>query len=114
MSDDLQQQFAELVPFLATWARSCEHARSEVRWKMDAEGYEAFYAAMMPRLDELLTIVDRYELGALPSEVLPFYHLLLAFAEAAPHSELYGGSNRVPNSFDAARFVAAHGLEPDA
>ncbi len=114
MSDNLQQQFAELVPLLATWARPCEQARSEVRWEMDAAGYQAFYTAMMPRLDELLTVVDRYELGALPGDVLPFYHLLLAFAEAAPHSELYGGSNRVPNSFDAARFVAAHGLEADA
>ncbi len=114
MSGTLQQQFAELVSFIATWARPCEQARSEVRWAMDAEAYAAFYAAMMPRLDELLAVVDRYELGALPPEVLPFFHLLLAFAEAAPHSELYGGSNRVPNSFDAARFVAAHGLVADA
>lgn len=114
MSADLQQQFAELAPFIATWARPCEQARSEVRWEMDAEGYTAFYEAMMPRLDELFALVDRYELGALPDEALPFFHLLLAFAEAAPHCELYGGSNRVPNSFDAARFVAAHGFEPDA
>ena len=114
MNDDLQQQFADLVPFLATWAHPCEHERSQVRWKMDSEGFEAFYAAMLPRLDDLLAVVDRYELGALPPAVLPFFHLLLAFAEAAPHCELYGGSNRVPNSFDAARFVAAHGFEYDA
>lgn len=114
MSEDPTQQFAELVPFLAVWARASEQARSEVRWQADSEAYAAFYAAMMPRLDELLALVDRYELGAVPPSVLPFYHLLLAFAEAAPHSELYGDSNRVPNSFDASRFVAAHGLEADA
>ena len=113
MGEDPRQQFADLLPLLEQWALPSEQARSQVRWHTDADGFQAFYAAVLPRLDELLAFVDRYELGALPPEVLPFFHLLLAFAEAAPHCELYGGSNRVPNSFDAARFVAAHGFEHD-
>ena len=64
---------------------------------------------MLPLLDQVLEYLDRYQPGAIPDPALPLYYLALAFAEAAPHNELYECSNTVPNSFEAHRFVAAHG-----
>ena len=70
---------------------------------------DAVKQAMLPVLDQLLDFLDNYQPGAIPEQVLPLYHLVLAFAEAAPHNELYDCSNKIPNSFAVHRFVAAHG-----
>ena len=45
--------------------------------------------------------LDSMEEGA----ELNLFYLACAFAEAAPHHELHGGSANVPHSFDAKRFV---------
>ena len=46
-----------------------------------------------------------------PEDPAAYNALMLAsaYAEAAPHHELYGGSAEVPHSFDARRFVPEHG-----
>lgn len=105
----LPEQFAVLEPLVGTWAFATELQRSQQRWIAKQEEYREFYEAMLPLLDEVLDYLDQYQSGAMPESVLPLYHLALAFAEAAPHNELYECSNTVPNSFDAHRFVAAHG-----
>ena len=67
------------------------------------------------RLDVANTsvIIVRDKSGEVPEPALPLYYLALAFAQAAPHNELYDCSNTVPNSFEAYRFVAAHGEVAD-
>lgn len=105
----LPEQFSSLEPFAGVWAFPTELQRSQQRWVATAEEYREFYETMLPLLDEVLVYLDQYQPGATPESVLPLYHLALAFAEAAPHNELYDCSNTVPNSFDAHRFVAAHG-----
>ena len=105
----LPQQFASLEPFAETWAFATELQRSQQRWNAAPGDYQRFYEAMLPALDRILDYLDQYQPGAIPEPALPLYHLALAFAEAAPHNELYDCSNTVPNSFDAHRFVAAHG-----
>ena len=64
---------------------------------------------MLPLLDQVLEYLDQFKPGQVLEHALPLYYLALAFAEAAPHNELYDCSNTVPNSFEAHRFVAAHG-----
>ena len=109
----LPEQFAGLEPLVRTWAFPTELQRSQQRWVATQEEYREFYEAMLPLLDEVLDYLDQYQTGAMPELALPLYHLALAFAEAAPHNELYECSNTVPNSFDAHRFVAAHGKIED-
>ena len=105
----LPGKFSILESFVADWGHATELARSEKRWSASEEEYRSFYNAMLPLLDEILEYLDQYELGKIPESSLPLYHLALAFSEAAPHVELYDCSNHVPNSFDASKFVAAHG-----
>ncbi len=105
----LPEQFSQLESLAESWALPTELQRSERRWVAGPDDYQLFYEAMLPLLDEILNYLDRYRPGAIPGAALPLYHLALAFAEAAPHNELYDCSNTVPNSFDAYRFVAAHG-----
>ena len=109
----LPEQFSHLEALVETWALPTELQRSQQRWAADSDDYRRFYDAMLPLLDDILDYLDRYQPDALPEPVLPLYHLALAFAEAAPHNELYDCSNTVPNSFDAHRFVAAHGETED-
>jgi hypothetical protein len=109
----LPSQFSELEPFVDDWAHATENARSEQRWRSEPERFQAFYDAMLARLDELLEYFSAYETGAIPDEALPLYRLTIAFAEAAPHVEMYKGSAEVPNSFEARRFAAAHGKQED-
>jgi hypothetical protein len=105
----LPVKFETLEPFVNLWALETELQRSQTRWSASEQEYQDFYNAMMPVLDEVLEYIDQYELGKIPDETLSLYHLALAFAEAAPHNELYECANQVPNSFTASRFIAAHG-----
>ncbi|MBM3517153.1 MAG: hypothetical protein FJX56_04560 [Alphaproteobacteria bacterium] len=109
----LPVQFAALEPFVTAWALPSENARSAKRWASHAEDFRRFYDAMLPRMPEVLAYLDEFPLHGLPAEARPLYHLALAFAESAAHVELYGGANKVPNSFDQARFMAAHGERTD-
>lgn len=109
MMASLPQQFAYLEPFVPVWAHATENARSEKRWTATAGEFDSFYHAMIGPLDDVLDYLDRFEIGAMPPDVHKLYHLALAFAEASPHVEMYKSRPEVPNSFDARRFVAAHG-----
>jgi hypothetical protein len=105
--------FEDLAPLAQQWARPSENARSDVRWGASSEAFAAFYTAFMPRLDAVLAYLLAFPPTGMPDEARSLFDLTCAFAEAAPHHELYGGSARVPNSFDARRFVPAHGNATD-
>lgn len=109
----LPAKYAELEKFVPIWALPTENARSERRWTSSPQEFQSFYDALLPRLDEILADLDRYPVDKVPEEAKALYYLVLAFAEAAPHVEMYGGSAEVPNSFDARRVVARHGNVPD-
>lgn len=108
----LPARFAELAPLAALWARPSENARSEIRWSASAEDFRTLYEAMMPRLADILELLSGHPAAGMPEDVHNLYLLACAFAEASPHHELYGGSNAVPFSFDAQRFVRTDGDAP--
>jgi len=103
--------FEDLVPLAARWGRATENERNALRLASTTADFAAFDAAMAPRLDALLAYLG--DCPAAPEDPAQRNALMLAcaFAEAAPHHELYGGSAEVPFSFDARRFVPDHGDE---
>ncbi len=105
----LSSKFSDLESFVDAWALPTENSRSVKRWASGPSDFQPFYEAMMPRLDEIFTYLDQFELGQMPDDAHTLYLLSLAFAEASPHVEMYKGNAEVPNSFDAERFVATHG-----
>lgn len=109
----LPEQFRDLEAFVPLWAFASEDARSEKRWASSPADYDSFYAATIDRIGAIMAYLDQFPVNAIPEHARPLYHLALAFAEASPHVEMYKSSSKVPNSFDARRFVAAHGANPD-
>jgi hypothetical protein len=105
----LPDAFADLKPLAARWARPTENERNAVRYAASAADFAAFHEALLPRLDALLGYLR--DCPAHPEDPAQHNALMLAcaYAEAAPHHELYSGSSEVPFSFDARRFVADHG-----
>ena len=105
----LPDGFADLEPLLARWARPTENERSAIRLAATPQDFAEFHEVVQPRLAALLDLLS----GCPPHPADPAcYNALMlasAFAEAAPHHELYGGSAEVPHSFDARRFVPEHG-----
>lgn len=108
----LPAAFADLAPFAEKWARPTEAARGAVRLQASAADFAAFHAAMAPRLSDLLALLATHPAKPETDEQRAALELVCAYAEAAPHHELYGGSAEVPHSFDARRFVPAHGDDP--
>lgn len=101
--------FEDLQPLADRWARPTENARNAIRYAANAQDFADFHARMMPRLDDLFALLRNCPpTPEDPAEYLAL-QLLCAFAEAAPHHDLYGGSPQVPFSFDARRFVPDHG-----
>ena len=109
----LPPEFADLSPW-TDWAQTTPDARQDHRRNATRQELKAFYDAMMPRLQDILTAVDAFPLGALPDGLHPLYNMALALAEIAPHIELYGGTPAVPFAFDESRFVAVHGRQDTA
>ncbi len=108
----LPDAFADLAGMAAQWARPSENERNAIRWSASAEEFAAFYDAVMPRLDLILAELASTPLDGLDVPHANLFCLASAFAEAAPHHELYGGSAKVPHSFAAERFVPDHGSLP--
>jgi hypothetical protein len=101
--------FRDLTALAAHWGLATENQRNAVRWSSTAGDFAALYEGVAPRLKEILVFLGRHQPTAMPPDVRNLYYLACAFAESAPHHELYGGSPNVPHSFDARRFVPQHG-----
>lgn len=109
MSNILPDQFSTLEPFSTKWALSTESKRQQERIHSTPGDLKAFYDAIMPQMEEVLSTLDQHPYGQLPEGLHPLYWMSLSLAEVAPHVELYKGSNHVPFSFEEARFEAEHG-----
>ena len=86
-----------------------QNERQKKRVNYSTGELQAFYGAMLPRLEEILSHVDKFPLNELPADSFRLFTLAMSMAEIAPHIELYKGDPKVPHSFDESRFVAEHG-----
>ena len=102
----LPDGFAELEKF-AGWILPTEAARMERRRASRLEDLKALYDAMLPRLEEVLSHLNRFPLGAMPEREARLLALTYALAEITPFVEQY---RRVilPELFDESRFVILH------
>ena len=115
----LPAQFAALEPFL-DWALATERERTARRQTIGMTAIREFYAAMLPRLDQILTFLEGFapeERGAgesasrgqnqVPAAVSRLFLLTLALAEVAPAVENFGHPS-VIDGYDFARFAPLH------
>jgi hypothetical protein len=98
----LPEPFQELEPYLE-WSLATDRERIIKRKTSTMAEITAFYQAMLPRMDTILSYLEQYPPEQVPSDVQRLFWLTLSLAKIAPAVELYGES--VPEGLDALRLV---------
>ena len=98
----LPEPFQELEPYLE-WSLATDRERIIKRKTSTIAEITAFYQAMLPRMDAILSYLEQYPLEQVPSDVQRLFWLTLSLAKIAPAVEMYG--EPVPEGLDALRPV---------
>lgn len=96
--------FKDLESLVSAWALPTGSERSGKRLSSTMEEINAFYNAMLPRMDEILEYLSQFPIDELPEDVRRLYYLALSLAEIAPAVELFKQPG-VVDGFEAARFM---------
>jgi len=97
------EPFVDLEPF-AAWALATELARSRKRQTSAMVEIQAFYDALLPRMEAVLSYLKRFPLGGLPAQEARLFYLTLALAEVAPAVELFQQPSE-PDTFAVDKFI---------
>lgn len=85
----LPRPFQELEPYLG-WSLPTGRERRAKRESTAMEEIEAFYGAMLPMMEEILSYLDRFPPENVPEDVERLLFIVLSLAEVAPAVEWYG------------------------
>ncbi|MDH3644651.1 MAG: hypothetical protein OES38_21265 [Gammaproteobacteria bacterium] len=104
MSGQLPAEFADLEPW-TDWALTTMAERSARRSASSMQQLEAFYAAMLPRLEAVLEYLGRIPTDDVAPENRRLLDLSKSLAEVAPAVELFAEPT-ISYGYDVARFAA--------
>jgi hypothetical protein len=96
MPTSLPSEFADLEPF-SDWCLRTEAQRYAKRLSSSMDEMQAFYDAAFPRLEEILTYLDRLDLGALPPDAEQLLLLCYSLVNISFPVEVWRQA-RVPDS----------------
>ena len=99
----LPSAFAELEPFI-DWSLGNEAERLEKRLTSSMEEIQAFYSAMLERIEEALEYLNGFPLDELPEPEQRLLNMTLSLAEVWVAVELYKQPDH-PFDLDMRRFV---------
>lgn len=99
----LPEPFQEIEPYLA-WSLATDRERSIKRQTSSMAEITAFYQAMLPRMDAILSYLEQYPPEQVPADVQRLFWLTLSLAKIAPAVEMYG--EPVPEGLNALRLVS--------
>lgn len=99
----LPHEFDDLEQWVADWAIGDEAARNRKRLASSMQRLQAFYDALLPRMDAIIPHLNQYSLDELAPRELALLDLALMFMEVAPAVEIYKHPD-VPWGFVAERF----------
>lgn len=93
MNQELQlpEQFSELSRF-AAWALPTSGQRMDKRLATGREEILQFYNAVLPRVEEMMELLNRYPLGEMPQDVKSLFDIALSFAQIAIYAEWFDGN----------------------
>ena len=100
MTTALPPEFSDLEPFSA-WCLPTEAERYARRLSSSMEEMQAFYDAAFPRLEEILTYLDKLELDDLPPDAAQLLLLSYSLVNISFPVEVWRQA-RVPDSGAAA------------
>jgi hypothetical protein len=89
------------------WSLATEQERSDKRQASTMTEIQAFYAAMLARMEEVLQYLEQFALDALPEDATRLFYLTLSLAEVAPAVEQFGQPS-VVDGYDVKRLVTQH------
>ncbi|XVQ15743.1 hypothetical protein ACQP1W_25480 [Spirillospora sp. CA-255316] len=72
----LPEQFSELEPFVADWARPTRQERYDMRLSKTFEELAEFYDAIAPRAEEAIEYLNGLDLNDLPEDATRLLQLL--------------------------------------
>jgi len=104
----LPAAFADLEPFIA-WSLATESERQRKRMSSSMKEIQAFYDAILPRMDAVISYLDQFPLNTMPADAQRLLQLTFSLAEVAAAVELFKQPS-VADGYDAARFVPTHNL----
>jgi len=99
----LPHEFGDLEHWVADWAIGDEAARNRKRLASSMDQLQAYYNALLPRMDAIIPHLNQYSLDALAPGEQALLDLALMFMEVAPAVEIYKHPD-VPWGFVAERF----------
>lgn len=95
--------FEDLLP-LADWCLTTMDERRDRRSSSTMEDIEAFYDAMLPRMDAVLEHLAATKMDAMDPQSEALMNLTLSLAEIAPAVELFGEPT-ISYGYDVTRFA---------
>jgi hypothetical protein len=102
----LPESFADLESYVA-WALATERERNQKRLSSTMEELQAFYNALLPRMETIIEYLNQFPLDAMPADAQRLMDMTLSLAEVSTAVELFKQPT-VPDGYDAARFVPLH------
>ena len=99
----LPKQFEDLEPF-AGWALPDEVSRARRRASSPMAEIQAFYDALLPRMEAVLGYLNAHPLNELSPEAERLMNMVLSLAEIGPAVEFFGEPS-VIDGFPTERFL---------
>ncbi len=103
----LPESFQDLEPFVAAWSLATEKERNRKRLSSSMEEIQAFYEAILPRMERVIAYLNQFPLDAMPVDAQRLLYLTFSLAEVSTAVELFKQPS-VVDGYDAARFVPVH------
>ena len=110
MNTQLPQGFSDLEQFVE-WALPSSTERNRKRRASSMDEINAFYNAMLPRLEQILAYLDQFSLQEMPQDARRLLYLSLSLAEVTIAVELFH-EPKVTGGCDPERFVVAREISP--
>ncbi|AYJ84880.1 hypothetical protein D3Y57_02070 (plasmid) [Sphingomonas paeninsulae] len=85
----LPMGFEDLEPFVAEWALPLNMARYTKRVNSTMDELNSFYAAIEPRAEEALRLLDTYSIAEIEGPEARLMHLLLMLIDVSLAVEVY-------------------------
>jgi hypothetical protein len=89
VSATLPSEFAELEPFIAKWSLATERERWAERMTSSMDEMQAFYDAILPRVESAIGYCDRFPLDDMPDDALNLLRLVYSFVIVSFPVELW-------------------------
>ena len=110
MNTQLPSEFSDLEQF-AQWALPTCVERNKKRVESSMSEINAFYNAMLPRVEKALAYLDQFSLQEMPQDAQRLMFLSLALAEVSIAVELFH-EPKVTGGCDPSLFVTVYDLNP--